>query len=57
MTLRANLLEELQKLRQSRERIPIKQAGVRSSSSKLSKKDKLLEEARQLLDLVGEEEE
>jgi hypothetical protein len=51
MITRKSLLEELQKLRQSRER-PF---ALKSTKTKQSKKDKLLEEAAALLDSVEEE--
>jgi len=50
MITREALMEELQKLRQSRER-----PFTTKSKPKQSKKDKLLEEAAALLDSVNEE--
>lgn len=49
VTLRANLLQELQKLRSSREK-PFPLQTKRKTTLKQSQKDKLLDEARQLLE-------
>lgn len=50
MTLKEALLEELQKLRLNRERPQLKQA--KKTQSAKSKSDKLLEEAKKLLEEV-----
>ena len=54
MSLKEQLLEELQKLRASRERPMIKQS--KPTGSQRSRQEKLLEEARRLLEMVEEEE-
>jgi hypothetical protein len=55
MSLKESIMEELQRLRLDREKPPVKQVKERGKS-KQSKQDKLLEEARQLLDSVEKEE-
>ncbi len=57
MTLKEALMEELQKLRLSRERPPLLQTPKGERIGKQTKKDKLMAEVKEILDSLEEEKE